>query len=153
MKNEQLLEEKERLIRSKNLIIFGVAETGDDTDDVKNNDGIMIGKFFEAITVQAKPLNFFRLGKPETDKIRLLKLEMASCTERNFVMKNLKLLKGTEKELRKLNVKEDYTKNERVQIKKFVDTSKNAEENDPSHYWVVRGTPKNGISLVKLARR
>ena len=141
MKNEQLLEEKERLIRSKNLIIFGVAETGDDADDVKNNDGITIGKFFEAITVQAKPLNFFRLGKPETDKLRLLKLEMASSTERNFAMKYLKLLKGTE--------------NERVQIKKFVDTAKtkNAEENDPSHYWVVRGTPKNGISLVKLARR
>ena len=155
VKNEQLLEEKERLIRSKNLIIFGVAETGDDADDVKNNDGIMIGKFFEAITVQAKPLNFYRLGKPETDKIRPLKLEMASSTERNFVMKNLKLLKGTEKELGKLSVKEDYTKNERVQIKKFVDTAKakNAEENDPSHYWVVRGTPKNGISLVKLARR
>ena len=155
VKNEQLLEEKERLIRSKNLIIIGVAETGDDADDVKNNDGIMIGKFFEAITVQAKPLNFFRLGKPETDNIRPLKLEMASSTERNFVMKNLKLLKGTEKELGKLSVKEDYTKNERGQIKKFVVTAKakNAEENDPSHYWVVRGTPKNGISLVKLARR
>ena len=104
VKNEQLLEEKERLIRSKSLIFFGVAETGDDADDVKNNDGVIIGKFFEAITVQAKPLNFFRLGKPETDKIRPLKLEMASSTERNFVMKNLKLLKGTEKELGKLSV-------------------------------------------------
>ena len=106
----------------------------------------MIGKFFEAITGQAKPLNFYRLGKPETDKIRPLKLEMASSTERNFVMKNLKLLKGMEKELGKLSVKEDYTKNKRVQMKKFVDTAKakNAEENDPSHYWVVGEHPKTG---------
>ena len=54
---------------------------------------------------------------------------MASRTERD-----LKLLKGTEKELGKLSVKEDYTKHEREQIKIFVNTAKakKFEDNDPS---------------------
>ena len=39
-------------------------------------------------------------------------------------MKNLKLLKGTEKELGKLSAREDYAKNEREQIKKLVDIAK-----------------------------
>ena len=80
---------------------------------------------------------------------------MVSSIERDLVMKNLNRLKGTEEELGKLNVKEDYTKKEREQIRNFVDIAKakNIEENDPSYYWVIRGTPKNGIRLVKLTRR
>ena len=84
----------------------------------------MTQKFFDTINVQATPLKIFRLGKPEPNKIRPLKLEMASSTERDLVMKNLKLLKGTEKELGKLSAKEDYTKNEREIIKYFVDAAK-----------------------------
>ena len=61
---------------------------------------------------------------------------MASSTERDRVMNNLKLLKGTEEELGKLSVREDYTKKEREQIKNFVDVenTKSIEDNDPSHY-------------------
>ena len=80
---------------------------------------------------------------------------MANSTDRDLVMNNLKLLKGIEEELGKLCAKEDYTMNEREQIKNFVDIAKerNTKDKDSSHYWVVRGTPKNGISLVKLTRR
>ena len=68
-------------------------------------------------------------------------------------MKNLKLLKGTEEELRKLSVREDYTKNEREQIKKLVDIAKDKNAGDCSYHWVDRATPKNGLRLVKLTRR
>ena len=46
---------------------------------------------------------------------------MVNNNDRDAVMKNLKLLKGPEEELGKLSVREDYTKNEREQIKKLVD--------------------------------
>ena len=153
-KNDQLLEEKDRAGRSKNLIIYGLEEKGNDKDEIKINDGQMTRLFLKKIDVLATPLNIYRLGRPEPDKIRPLKLEMVSSIERDLVMKNLNQLKGTEEELGKLNVKEDYTK-EREQIRNFVDIAKakNREENDPSHYWVIRGTPKNGIRLVKLTRR
>ena len=68
-------------------------------------------------------------------------------------MKNLNLLKGTEDQLGKLSVKEDLTMSERVQVKKFVDMAKEKNTNDSPHHWVVRGTPKNGLRLVKLTRQ
>ena len=48
-------------------------------------------------------------------------------------MKNLTRLKCTEEELGKLNVKENYTKKKREQIRNFVDIAKakNIEEKDP----------------------
>ena len=87
-----------------------------------------------------RPTKFYRLGKPDPNKIRPLKLKMVNSTDRDAVMKKLKLLKGTEEELGKLNIREDYTKNEREQIKKFVDVAKDKNAEDSTHHWVVRGT-------------
>ena len=80
-------------------------------------------------------------------------MEMVNNTDRDAVMKNHKLLKGTEEELGKLSVREDYTKNEREQIKKLVDIAKDKNAEDCSYHWVVRGSPRNGLHLVKLTRR
>ena len=115
----------------------------------------MTSLFLKKVDVLATPINIYRLGRPEPNKIRPLKLEMASSIDRDLVMNNLNRLKDTEEELGKLNVKEDYTKKAREQIRNFVDIAKakDIEENDPSHYWVIPGTPKNRIRLVKLTRR
>ena len=107
----------------------------------------MVDLFFEKIIVVARPTKFYRLGKPDPNKIRPLKLEMVNNTDRDAVMKILKLLKGTDEELGKLSVREDYTKNEREQIKKLVDIAKDKNAEDCSYHWVVRGTPKNGLRL------
>ena len=103
----------------------------------------MVDLFFEKIIVVAKPTKFYRLGKPDLNKIRPLKLDMVNNTDMDAVMKNLKLLKGTEEELRKLSAREDYTKNEREQIKKLVDIAKDKNAEDCSYRWVVGATPKN----------
>ena len=53
---------------------------------------------------------------------------MVNKIDMDAVMKDLKLLKkGTEDELGKVSVREDYTKNERGQIKKLVDIAKDQE--------------------------
>ena len=111
--------------------------------------------FFNRINVQVTPLNSFRLGKPDPNKTRPMKFEMAITFDKDIIMQNLKGLKGSELELGKFNVKEDYTLNERKQIRKYFDMAKekNVKSNDPSRHWVVRGTPKNGIRLVRLTRQ
>ena len=76
---------------------------------------------------------------------------MASNLDRDAVMKNLNYLKGSEEESGKLSVKEDLTQKEREQVRKFVDIAKKRNEGETSHHWVVRGTPKNELRLVKLA--
>ena len=142
-RNDQLLEEKEMEKRSFNLIIHGLKENGNDANEINKNDEAMVDLFFEKINVEVRPTKFYLLGKPDPNKIRPLKLEMVNSTDRDAVMKKLKLLKGTEEELGKLSVREDYTKNEREQIKKLVDVAKDKNAEDSTHHWVVRGTPKN----------
>ena len=151
-RNDQLIEEKEKEKRANNFIIHGLEEKGDNTDTIQNNDTVMIELFFKKINIQARPTKFYRLGKSENKK-RPLKIEMSNIVEKDSVMKNLNLLKGTEEELGKLSVKDDFTKTEREQVRKFVNIAKERNTNDSSNYWVVRGTPKNGLSLVKLTRR
>ena len=91
--------------------------------------------FLNRINGQVTPLNVFRLGKPDPNKTRPLKLEMAN------IMQHLKRLKGSEMELGQLNVKEDYTLKKCEEIRNFVDIAKetNIESNDPSHHWVALG--------------
>ena len=75
----------------------------------KNNEA-MLDIFFEKVIVAARPIIFYCLGKPDPNKIRPLKLEMVNSTDRDAVITNLKLLKGTEKELGKLSVRADLYK-------------------------------------------
>ena len=80
-RNDQLLEEKEREKRSVNLIIHGLEEKGNDANEINNNDGAMVDLFFEKIIVVARPTKFYRLGKPDPNKIMPLDLEMVNNTD------------------------------------------------------------------------
>ena len=65
-------------------------------------------------------------------------------------------LKNADEQFKKLSVTDDYTEEERHLIRTWVQKAnvKNCEENDNSTFvWKVRGTPKNGLRLVKFTRR
>ena len=82
------------------------------------------------------------------NKPRTLKIEMCAIQEVESLMANLSRLKGLSDEFGKISVTEDYTKNEREVIKRYV-----AEVKDPNYIYKIRGTPKNGLRLTKFARR
>ena len=152
--NEKLVEQREREKRCNNIIIHGLIEKGNNTEEIENNDIGMVNDFFHQINIQTRPVKFSRLGKLIPDRIRPLKLEMESTIAKDTVMKNLSHLKGADEQvLGKLSVKDDLTKAERVQVKTYVDTAKKRNAEDPSKYWVVRGSPKNGLTLVSLTRK
>ena len=149
-RNEQLVQEQEKEKRSCNFIIHGLEEKGENAEE---NDAVMVELFLQKINADVKPAKFYRLGKSTSNKNRPLKVEMGSNFERDAVMYNLKHLKGTEEELGKLSIKEDLTRSEREQVKKFVNIAKERNASDTSHHWVVRGSPKNGLRLLKLAKK
>ena len=66
-----------------NLISHGVEEKGNDANEINNNDEAMVDLFFEKIIVVARPTKFYRLGKPDPNKISPLKLEMVNNTDRD----------------------------------------------------------------------
>ena len=152
-RNDQLIEDQEREKRCKFFIIHGLVEKGTNTEEINNNDVALVDLFSQQLNIAARPTKFYRLGKSDSNRNRPLKLEMMSTIDRDAVMRNLNYLKGSEEKLGKLSVKEDLTQSERQQVRKFVDIAKERNKVETSHRWVVRGSPKNGLRLVKLARQ
>ena len=156
-RNEELIQEQERKGRSNNLIIHGVAEMNEESSIPmkKAYDDEFVTSFLRVIDISVKPKAILRLGNPKTAN-RPIKLVMDNEQEKDNIMGNLRKLKDAEEKYKKLRITDDLTREEREEIKNWVNKakSKNTEEGDSSrHVWRVRGSPKNGPRLVKVARR
>ena len=117
----------------------------------------MVELFFTAIDVDVTPKAYKRLGKQTENRIRPLKLEMETAFEKDKVMLSLNKLKDkTYEQLRKISVTDDYTLAERAEIKRWADNARNKnqeEGKDCNFVWRVRGSPKNGLRLVKIFKK
>ena len=150
-KNEELLEEKEKEKRNKNFVIHGL---GEPLENDENNDEALVQKFFDTVRITAKPMKYFRLGKPDASKNlqkRPLKIEMNSVEDKEMVMKHLNHLKDDET-LGKISVKDDLTKAEREKVKTYVDSAIEKSNASETHRFVVRGSPKNGLWLKRVPK-
>ena len=64
-KNAELVEEKEKKLRSKNLIIHGVEESSSDNkDDAIKSDDIYINNFIAALKATSNAKSASRIGLP-----------------------------------------------------------------------------------------
>ena len=71
-------------------------------------------------------------------------------------MKRLRNLKNAEEQdFKKISITDDYTVSERNEIRTWVEKAreKNGKEKSDKYTWKVRGTPKNGMSLVKFIKQ
>ena len=152
-KNNELVQEKEREKRSANLIVYGIKEVSDDQGELRDHDNNFIPSFLETIGVSMRPKHVSRLGKTNEKKLRPVKLVMDSSADKESVMSRLGNLKNADIIYRSLSVRDDYTIEERELIKDYVKKAddKNKEEN--TQQWKVRGTPKNGLRLVKITKQ
>ena len=116
-RNEEKVEEKEKEKRSKNFIVHGVAEIGEQNEDIKENDVKIIKSFLHTVGTTSEPESFILLGKPNERKKRTLKVVMKTKQEKEYVLANLKLLKGTVEEFGKISVTDDYTSHEENKLK------------------------------------
>ena len=118
-------------------------------DDKKNVDD------FLAIIQQtdAKPVTIIRLGKRDENKTRPIKIKFNLLSDKQLVMSSLSKLKEAPDMSRKISVTEDYTIEERAEIMKKVKEAKNKTETEGEgkYTFKVRGTPKNGLKIVRVA--
>ena len=144
-KNDELAEESERKRRGKNLIVHGKHEQTSDDDKEFINQLI---KDLQVGAINVKQIE--RLGNINGNNGRPIKLVFNNEGDKEKVFHNLRNLKG-KNYYQGVSIKEDYTYNERLLIKKFVEqaNSKNKEEESKNTniIWRVRGTPKNGLTL------
>ena len=150
--NEKLVEGGEKEKRANNFIVHGLQETGEQSEQVKINDVQTITKLLEVVGVGGGFESCTRLGKNELNKKRTLKVVMKTKQGKNDVLKNLRELKGSEKIFGKISVTDDYTANEKEQIKRYVEEAKAKSTIDVKNVWRVRGDPKNGLKLVSFPR-
>ena len=149
-RNEQLVQDRERKRRAMNVIIHGVPEEGNDKSYVED--------LLQRIGVTTVPESVLRLGNvPEvssSNKIRPLKIKFHSPEEKEKMMSRLSNLKRAEDKFRKISITDDYTIEERQEIKKFVDEAKRRNATEVGDfYWRTRGCPKTGLELRKVPKR
>ena len=150
-RNLQLIQNQQRKLRSNNLIIHGVKEENDHSDED------FVKEFTKDLGTDFQPKLIQRLGTgtAENNKIRPLRITMNTEEEKDKIMSRLPNLKNSRDRIKKITVTEDYTVEERQEIKKWVTRAKEKtkEENDENITWKVRGTPKNGLRLVKITKQ
>ena len=150
-RNDQLVQDRDRNLRSSNVIIHGVKE---EIENGKEKDDEFVTAFLGALGIDINPESTVRLGKSDHNRIRPLKLKMKTEEEKDAVMARLPNLKNAEDKFKKISVTDDYTVDERNEIRKWVDKAKEQNRDDNSDViWKVRGTPKNGMRLVKFSKQ
>ena len=152
-KNDDLIQERERERRSANLIIYGINEENEDGPNLNESDKQFVSSFLETIGITERPKMIVRLGRPNDNKKRPVKLVMNSSEEKVKIMLRLPNLKIAQDIYRKLSVRDDYTIEERELIKEWVHKAEEKNKEDNTNLWKVRGTPKNGLRLVRITKR
>ena len=150
-RNEELAEEKDKKLRSCNIIIHGREENNPElSEDEVFVDMMILRLGGENIA----PKSITRLGNSESNKKRPIKVTFHNENDKEMIMSNLKKLKG--KNIYKvISVTDDYTISERNMIKEFITQAKqkNSTEPENSEYiWKVRGTPKNGLIVKRFKK-
>ena len=119
-KNTELVEEKEKKLRSKTLIIHGVEEIScENKDDAIKSDDIYINNIIAALKVISTVKSASRIGLPTQDKNRPIKVVMSTENGRNRILSRLRNLKDIPeyKTMNIISVTEDYTITERRMIR------------------------------------
>ena len=147
--SENTMQEKQIDPKARNIIIHGIT-----ADKGKEHDGRIIAELFRNIMVPHIPSSIDRLGMKKTDKARPIRLIMQSEKEKSDFMSNLGRLKYGIDEFKKISITDDYTLDERAEIKTWV---KKAEarntKNESDYIWKVRGSPKHEMRLIKIFTR
>ena len=153
-KNDELVQEQERQRRGNNIIVHGMSEELNDANvPLKSQDDYFITSLMEILEVDKVPTSIVRLGKPESGKNRPVKLTLKCADDKEQIMSNLKKLKNADAAYHRLSIRDDYTREERDLVRKFVQDAKQKNETENTTAWKVRGTPKNGLRLVKITKR
>lgn len=147
-RKEEVAEEKNKTYRSKNIIIHGITETNNNTDD---RDKTFASTLIKDTHTNASIKQVIRIGVPNVGKNRPLKVILTNEEEKVKLMGNLPSLRGIET-YKGISITEDLTQEERKTLKELATTAKNKNKDltDNTYIWRVRGTSKNGFYLKKV---
>ena len=136
------------------MIIYGMSEERPDANvTIKEQDQRFINDLLTAIEVNVVPKQIVRLGNEGNGQKRPVKVVLSSSDDKEQIMSSLRKLKNAEAPLRSISIRDDYTIEERQLIKSMQEEAKRRNEAENVTHWKVRGTPKNGLRVVKVTAR
>ena len=130
--------------RELNIIIHGIEEEGDTRP--------VIAELFSAMKIeQNSNRSTDRLGSKSPEKIRPIRVVMKSHDRKQALMSSVWRLKNGPEKFRRISITEDYTQEERQEIKRWVDEAKRmTQESDNEYVWKVRGSPRSQLRLISM---
>ena len=152
-RNDEKLEVSEKQRRACNFVIHGAEEVGESSDQIRKEDEGYVKEILTKIGVEAVPISITRLGEKSEARSRPIKITMKTIGDQEKVMKNLKRLKGTEQKFGKISVKDDYTTNERDQIRRLNIQAKKLNDENPEKVFKIRGDSKNGWRVISFLKK
>ena len=151
----QKKEEAEKDQREMNLIIYRAKESTEEDGDKRKEDDT---KFFNDLCVEALSIgevaikDIRRLGKPDKDKVRPLRVTLENKSQKELIMKNAKELAEAEEKFKSTSISYDYSKDDRAKIKEKVEEAKEMQKNDLNCVYKVRGPPWD-LKIKKFEKR
>lgn len=143
---EEAAEEKEKVRRSKNIIIHGVEEQ---TNDASKKDEEWVKTLITSLRVKVNVMRISRIGQPSDGKKRPLIVSLKSEEEKESVFGNLPTLKGNDT-YNGVSICEDLTLEQRKKYKELANEAKTKNLTETDGVWRVRGFAKNGFRLKKM---
>ena len=155
-RTKEQAEERDKKSRAANIILHGVYERPNANELVlKHGDKVYTTQLFKDLNVNATIKDISRLGKETCGKDRPIKIVLNSIKEKEYIMQNLKRLKG-KAEYTGLSVTEDLTPAERELMKTWSEKAKEKNQEEPTDsefIWRVRGSPKSALYLKRLRKQ
>ena len=138
-------------MRDLNLIVHGIEESND-------VDNVFVKRLFSIMEMDhTGPTIAHRLGSKKEDRPRPMKIVMKSKSNKSEFMSKLWKLKYADAVYKKIRVTEDYTWEERQEVRRWVnmanernDSENNEDEGTTNYVWKARGSPRTGMRLVKI---
>ena len=151
-KNEELVQQQEREVRAKN-IIHGCPKAAV-IQEVKEDDNTYVKELLQIIGVEAIPGSTTRIGNRGEARPRSIKIVMGNQNEKEMIMTSLGKLKNAVEKFKRISVTDDYTAEERDAITNKVTEARNKSEVEGKgiYIWKVRGSPKNGLRLIRFTK-
>lgn len=142
---EEIVNESvERMRRSKNIIVHGVAEPSGELAGRKASDATKVGDILSVVLPNevVVPKSVFRIGKGEGNRIRPLKIVLDDSDMALKILKNKRKLATSSH--RNINITNDKTPREIDYIRRLSDELKEREDKGESNLTIkyLRGIPK-----------
>ena len=75
---------------------------------------------------------------------------MESKERKSEIMSKLWKLKNGPEKFQKISITDDFTQEERKEIKRWVDEAKERTRQEDGYVWKIRGSPRTKLRFIKL---